>query len=54
MVPAGNKVKRLSSVSHTTKKIHHHHHHHHHLKVDNGHETKVSEGPVGTKFSYSI
>ena len=27
MVPAKNKVKRLSSVSHTTKTIHHHHHH---------------------------
>ena len=26
MVPAGNKAKRLSSVSHTTKTIHHHHH----------------------------
>ena len=30
MVPAGNKAKRLSSVSHTTKTIHHHHHHHQH------------------------
>ena len=30
MVPAGNKAKSLSSVSHTTKTIHHHHHHHHH------------------------
>ena len=29
MVPAGNKVKRLSSVNDTTKTIHHHHHHHH-------------------------
>ena len=29
MVPTGNKAKRLSSVNHTTKKIHHHHHHHH-------------------------
>ena len=28
MVPAGNKTKRLSSVSNTTKAIHHHHHHH--------------------------
>ena len=28
MVPGGNKVKRLSLVSHTTKTIHHHHHHH--------------------------
>ena len=25
MVLAGNKAKRLSSVNHTTKKIHHHH-----------------------------
>ena len=24
MVPAGNKAKRLSLVSHTTKTIHHH------------------------------
>ena len=24
MAPAGNKAKRLSSVSHTTKTIHHH------------------------------
>ena len=30
MVPAGNKAKSLSSVSHTTKTIHHHHHHHRH------------------------
>ena len=30
MAPAGNKAKRLSSVSYTTKTIHHHHHHHHH------------------------
>ena len=29
MVPAGNRAKRLSSVSYTTKTIHHHHHHHH-------------------------
>ena len=28
MVPAGNRAKRLSSVNHTTKRIHHHHHHH--------------------------
>ena len=28
MVPAGNKVKRFSSVNHTTKTIRHHHHHH--------------------------
>ena len=34
MVPAGNKAKRLSSVSHTTKTIHHHHHHHHHHHFD--------------------
>ena len=27
MVPAGNKAKRLSSVSHTTVTNHHHHHH---------------------------
>ena len=27
MVPAGNKVKRLSSVNHITKTIHHQHHH---------------------------
>ena len=27
MIPAGNKAKRLSSVSHTTKTNHHHHHH---------------------------
>ena len=27
MVPAGNKAKRLSSASYTTKTIHHHHHH---------------------------
>ena len=26
MVPAGNKVKCLLSVNHTTKTIHHHHH----------------------------
>ena len=30
MVPAGNEVKRLSSVNHATKTILHHHHHHHH------------------------
>ena len=30
MVSAGNKVKNLSSVNHTTEAIHHHHHHHHH------------------------
>ena len=30
MVLVGNKVKRLSSVNHTTKTMHHHHHHHHH------------------------
>ena len=30
MVPAGNKAKRFSSVSHATKTIHHHHNHHHH------------------------
>ena len=29
MVPAGNKAKCLSSVNHTTEKIHHPHHHHH-------------------------
>ena len=27
MVPAGNKAKRLSSTSYTTKTIHHRHHH---------------------------
>ena len=30
MFPAGNRVKRLSSVNHTTKTIHHYHHHHNH------------------------
>ena len=30
VVPAGNKSKCLSSVNHTTKRIHHYHHHHHH------------------------
>ena len=30
VAPAGNKAKRLSSVSHITKTTHHHHHHHHH------------------------
>ena len=34
MVPAGNKAKRLSSVSHTTKTLHHHHHHHHHHETN--------------------
>ena len=34
MVPAGNKAKHLSSVNHTTKKIHHHHHHHKNLIFD--------------------
>ena len=29
MVPARNKVKRLSSANYTTKTIHHYHHHHH-------------------------
>ena len=28
MLPAGNKTKSFSSVSHTTKAIHHHRHHH--------------------------
>ena len=33
MVPAGNSVKLLPSVKHTTKAIHHPHHHHHHHQV---------------------
>ena len=35
MVPAGNKVKRLSSINHTIKTIHHHHYHHHRFDNNN-------------------
>ena len=35
MVPARNKAKRLSSISHTIKTIHHHHCNHHHQGLDN-------------------
>ena len=36
MVPAGNKVKHLSSVNHTTKTIHHHHHGHEYFSHHSG------------------
>ena len=36
VVQTGNKIKRLSSVNHTTKtNYHHNHHHHHHNAIRN-------------------
>ena len=43
--PGWNKVKRLSSVNHTTKTIHHHHHHH---------QNKSTSGTIPTKVLHSL
>ena len=53
MVPAGNKAKRRSSVSHTTKTIHHHHHHHHHaLKLIHSYlKNRKQRTKIGSTYS---
>ena len=47
MVLTGNKVKRLSSVNHTTKAIHYHHHY-----ILSGHNALVLKSEIYAGISF--